>query len=75
MSDVKEDVMLTYEIVGMTCGGCAKSVERAARAAAPDAEIRVDLASRRLEIRGSASPDAVMAAVGAAGYGIQACCG
>lgn len=65
--------MLRYEIEGMKCAGCARSVERAARTAAPGADIRVDLPSRRLEVGGLASPDAVIAAVSAAGFGIQAC--
>ncbi len=33
---------ITYKVSGMTCGGCARSVENAIRAVNPAAEIAVD---------------------------------
>ncbi len=55
-------------VKGMTCGGCVRSVTRAIRRVAPEASVAVDLASGRVEIAGSVSPQAARAAVEAAGY-------
>jgi copper chaperone len=33
---------IAYKVTGMTCGGCARSVENAIRAVAPDAAVEVD---------------------------------
>ncbi|MES9957351.1 MAG: heavy-metal-associated domain-containing protein [Sedimenticola sp.] len=33
----------TYKVEGMSCGGCSSSVEQAIKAAAPGAEVSVEL--------------------------------
>ncbi len=42
----------TYRVTGMTCGGCAKSVETAIKAVAPDATVAVDLAAKAVTVTG-----------------------
>jgi copper chaperone len=59
------------EVEGMTCGGCASSVRRALEAAAPGAQVDVDLASRRARVVGEgAEPDALQEAIEDAGFGV-----
>jgi copper chaperone len=59
-----------YRVSGMTCGGCARSVEAAIRDAAPDATVKVDLATASVIVEG-ASDEQVKTAVDAAGFGYQ----
>lgn len=60
----------TYRVTGMTCGGCAKSVETAIKAAAPGASVVVDLAGQKVTVDG-ASDDQVRQAVDDAGFGFD----
>jgi copper chaperone len=57
----------TYRVTGMTCGGCAKSVESAIKAAAPGAAVTVDLAAKAVTVEG-ASEAQVKQAVDDAGF-------
>lgn len=58
-------------VKGMTCDGCVRSVTRAIKRAAPDAAVAVDLASGRVEVSGTVSPQAARAAIEAAGYEVS----
>lgn len=62
--------MQKLTVTGMTCGGCAKSVEKAVTKAAPDASPSVDLASAILTFADSADRKAVIQAVEKAGFGV-----
>lgn len=57
----------TYTVHGMTCGGCAKSVTNAIHAAAPGAQVDVDLEAKTVTVEG-AIEDAVRQAVTDAGF-------
>lgn len=57
----------TYKVTGMTCGGCARSVESAIKGAAPDATVKIDLASASVTVDG-ASDEQVKKAVDEAGF-------
>jgi Au+-exporting ATPase len=57
-----------YDITGMTCASCVGRVERALRAVPGIAEAVVNLATERAMVRGTAVPEAVIAAIGKAGY-------
>lgn len=60
----------TYKVAGMSCAGCARSVERAILDAAPKAAVTVDLAGGLVTVDGAA--EAVVAkAVGDAGFDFQ----
>ena len=57
-----------YRVNGMTCGGCAKHVEKALRSMAGVSAVVVDVAQGTATVEGAASFEAMAASVGAAGY-------
>lgn len=57
----------TYTVLGMTCGGCAKSVSNAIEDAAPGASVTVDLDAKAVTVMG-ANEDTVKQAVSNAGF-------
>lgn len=57
----------TYSVLGMSCGGCAKSVTNAILDAAPGAKVEVDLDAKAVTVQGADEP-AVKAAVEDAGF-------
>jgi copper chaperone len=65
-----EVVMTTeiYRVKGMTCGGCAKHVEKAIRAVTGVTGVVMDEAKGTATVEGTASFEAMAARVGAAGY-------
>ena len=65
-----EAVMETksYRVQGMTCGGCAKHVEKALRSVAGVTSVAVDVAKGIATVEGTAAFEAMAASVTAAGY-------
>ena len=61
-----------YRVSGMTCGGCAKHVEKALRSVAGVSTVVVDVAQGTATVEGAASFEAMAASVGAAGYELVA---
>ena len=59
------------EIDGMTCASCVGRVERALRAVPGVDTAEVNLATQRATVRGSAAPQALVAAIDKAGYGAR----
>jgi len=57
----------TYKVLGMTCGGCAKSVTNAIQAAAPGSEVDVNLEAKSVSVSG-ADENTVKQAVEDAGF-------
>jgi len=64
--------MSTIRVKGMTCGGCAKAVERAIGRVEGVTEVRVDLDSGNVEVQGPAKPEDVVQAVVRAGFEVGA---
>ena len=60
----------TFKVSGMTCGGCARSVEQAIKAAAPSATVAVDLPNGKVTVDG-ADAQVVAKAVDDAGFDFQ----
>ncbi|MBF0093541.1 MAG: heavy-metal-associated domain-containing protein [Alphaproteobacteria bacterium] len=58
----------TYRVTGMTCGGCARSVESAIKALAPAAVVKVDLPNARITVDQLADDGLVEKAVSGAGF-------
>lgn len=56
-----------YKVLGMTCGGCAKSVTNAIQDAAPGATVDVDLEAKAITVDG-ADENTVKTAVQDAGF-------
>ena len=61
-----------YRVTGMTCGGCAKHVEKALRSVAGVSTVVVDVAQGTATVEGAASFEAMAASLGAAGYELVA---
>lgn len=57
----------TYKVLGMSCGGCAKSVTNAIQDAAPGADVNVDLDTKTVSVDG-ADQGAVKLGVENAGF-------
>jgi copper chaperone CopZ len=57
-----------YRVSGMTCGGCAKHVEKALRSVAGVTGVVVDVTKGTATVEGTASFEAMAASVGAEGY-------
>lgn len=56
-------------VTGMTCGGCASTVQRVLTRVPGVVQARVDHQSGRAVVEGDAPPAALVAAVQAAGFG------
>ncbi len=63
---------MTLSISGMTCDGCAAAVQRLLEKVPGVTRAEVDFATRQAVIEGSAPRQALVAAVQAAGYGVDA---
>jgi Cu+-exporting ATPase len=61
--------MITLDITGMTCAGCASRVEKALAAIVPPDAVTVNLPLERADIGGGVDAAAAIAAVRSAGYG------
>lgn len=62
------DMTTTYSIEGMNCHHCRASVEKAIAQTPGVESVSVDLDSAKALVSGSASPDAIIAAVHSAGF-------
>ncbi|OWV92723.1 heavy metal-binding protein [Rhizobium sp. R72] len=60
--------MYEFTIQNMTCGHCAGAVEKAIKAADPDARAKIDLATRTAKVETRLDPAAIAAAIESAGY-------
>ena len=64
--------MLKIEVDGMTCGHCAQTVRKAVEALPRVARASVDLRTGEVTIEGAPDREAVVQAVGAAGFDVRA---
>ena len=63
--------MIVLDVAGMTCSHCIAAVTQAARTVDASAEVKVDLATRRVEIDSvTAHESALRAAIEEAGYAV-----
>ena len=61
--------MIAFEVNDMSCGHCVSSITRAVKALDKDAEVRIDLATHRVEVEPAiADADQLAAAIEDAGY-------
>lgn len=60
--------MLELNVTGMTCGHCVRAVTDAVKTLDREAEVQVDLASKRVRVEGRSSASELIAALDAAGY-------
>ena len=60
--------MLELTIQSMTCGHCTSTVTQAVKSVDPEAEVNVDLATKKLRVETTAGREAVVGALTDAGY-------
>lgn len=59
---------MQFHIDNMTCGGCARGVTKAIQSVDADAQVTADPSSRLVEVKSSASPEQLAAALRDAGF-------
>lgn len=60
--------MIELNVKDMTCGHCVGVVTRAVKSVDPQANVQVDLESKRVRVEGGKSADELIQSLGAAGY-------
>ncbi len=59
-----------FDVKGMTCGHCERSVTNAVKALDPQAEVKIDRATGRVEVHTGQPRDAVARAIAEEGYAV-----
>ena len=62
----------TFEVKGMTCGHCEKAVTRAVLALDPQAEVKIDRRSDKVEVQSRQPREALVRAISEEGYAVAA---
>ncbi|NIM40322.1 MAG: heavy metal transport/detoxification protein [Hydrogenophaga sp.] len=62
----------TFNVQGMTCGHCERSVTNAIKQLDPQAEVRIDRPQNRVEVDSTASREKIAAAIREEGYTVAA---
>ena len=62
----------TFTVTGMTCGHCEKAVTRAIQQLDPQAQVKIDLPSGKVEVQSQQPRDALTHAISEEGYGVAA---
>ena len=61
--------MVTFEVEDMTCGHCVNAITKAVKALEPQAQVQVDLTTRRVEVQpATADTASLIRAIQVAGY-------
>jgi copper chaperone len=58
----------TFNVQGMSCGHCASAVTQAVKSIDPQAEVKVDLASGKVDVQSQQDPAAIAQAIEEEGY-------
>ena len=62
----------TFNVQGMTCGHCVKAVTQAVKGVDANAEVQVDLATGKVEVRSDSDRAALAEAIREEGYAVAA---
>ena len=62
----------TFNVQGMTCGHCERSVTNAIKQLDPQAEVRIDRPQNRVDVDSTASREKIAAAIREEGYAVVA---
>ena len=60
--------MVTFQIPGMTCGGCARAITNAVHDLDPKARIDADVIKREIKVASTVAADEIVRALANAGY-------
>ena len=64
-------VIRTYSVPGISCEHCKQAIEAEVGELSAVSSVEVDVASKSVRVEGSASDDAVRAAIDDAGYSVE----
>lgn len=64
-------MMIRFEIPGMTCGGCTRSITSAIQGIDAQAKVETDIPGRHVTVESSADSASLIAAIQEAGYEIR----
>ena len=62
----------TFDVKGMTCSHCERAVTQAVKSVDPAAEIKIDLASGKVEVQSAQPRAAIAKAIAEEGYPVAA---
>jgi copper chaperone len=62
----------TFQVQGMTCGHCERAVTQAVKQVDPQAEVRIDRPSGKVDVQSSADHAAIAKAIAEEGYTVAA---
>nr|MDP2190039.1 cation transporter [Rhodoferax sp.] len=62
----------TFNVQGMTCGHCEKAVTRAIKQLDPQAEVKIDRSSDKVEVQSQQPREALARAIAEEGYAVAA---
>ena len=62
----------SFQVQGMSCGHCANAVTQAVRTVDPQAEVKVDLATGKVEVQSQRDHAAIAQAIEEEGYKVAA---
>ncbi len=61
-----------FDVEGMSCNHCAKAVTQAVKQLDPQAQVQVDLASKKVEVESAQPREAIAKAIADEGYAVAA---
>lgn len=64
--------MVRFEVNGMTCGGCARSITNAIESVDPTAKITTDVQQRLVTVETNAEESSIIEVIREAGYEAKA---
>jgi copper chaperone len=64
--------MYEFQVEGMSCGGCVRSVTKSVQSVDSNARVDVDLPGKKVRVDTQASLEAVKSAISEAGYPVTA---
>ena len=62
----------SFQVQGMSCGHCANAVTQAVKAVDPQAQVKVDLASGKVDVQSQQDRAAIARAIEEEGYKVAA---
>jgi copper chaperone len=60
----------TFQVQGMTCGHCARAVTQAVKSVDPQAEVKVDLPTGKVEVQSDRDHGTLVRAIEEEGYAV-----
>ena len=62
----------TFNVQGMTCGHCERTVTQAVKSVDPAAEVKIDRAAGRVDVQSNQPHEAIAKAIAEEGYAVAA---